>query len=125
MAESVAESQCEVDSCIRGYHEYRAIWTAAIGESLCCIREPTNTIDRYAVAVIRSGLVVGHLPKKISRVCSLFLMRGGTIYCIVTNTRRYSADLPQGGLEIPCTLHFEGKKKEINSLKRHLRKCTL
>ena len=34
--------------------------------------EPTNTIDQYAVAVIRSGLVVGHLPKKISRVCSLF-----------------------------------------------------
>ena len=78
--------------------------------------EPTNTI---AVAVIRSGLVVGHLPKKISRVCSLFLRRGGTIYCIVTNTRRYSADLPQGGLEIPCTLHFEG----INSLRRHLKKC--
>ena len=71
--------------------------------------EPTNTIDQYTVAVIRSGLVVGHLPKKISRVCSLFLRRGGTIYCIVTNTRRYSADLPQGGLEIPCTLHFEGK----------------
>ena len=56
------------------------------------LAEPTNT---YAVAVIRSGLVVGHLPKKISRVCSLFLRRGGTIYCIVTNTRRYSTDLPQ------------------------------
>ena len=81
--------------------------------------EPTNTIDQYAVAVIRSGLVVGHLPKTISRVCSLFLRRGGTIYCIVTNTRRYSADLPQGGLEIPCTLHFEG----INSLRRRLKKC--
>ena len=80
--------------------------------------EPTNIIDQYAVAVIRSGLVVGHLPKKISRVCSVFLRRGGTIYCIVTNTRRYSADLPQGGLEIPvATLHFEG----INSLRRHLK----
>ena len=45
------------------------IWTAAIGESL---GEPTNTIDQYTVAVIRSGLVVGHLPKKIVRVCSLF-----------------------------------------------------
>ena len=45
--------------------------------------EPTNTIDQYAVAVIRSGLVVGHLPKKISRVCSLFLRRGGTIINIV------------------------------------------
>ena len=47
------------------------------------LAEPTNTIDQYAVAVIRSGLVVGHLPKKISRVCSLFLRRGGTIINIV------------------------------------------
>ena len=34
----------------------------------------------------------------------------------VKGNRRYSADLPQGGLEIPCALHFvadnhdEGKK---------------
>lgn len=118
----MAVSQYQVDSCVRGYHQYQAIWTSAVGETLPCVREPTNTIDRYAVAVVRSGVVVGHLPKKISRVCSIFLRREGTIHCTVINTRRYSADLPQGGLEIPCTLHFEGKKKEVNSLERHLRK---
>ena len=28
--------------------------------------------------------------------------------CCITGSRRYSADLVQGGLEIPCTLTFEG-----------------
>ena len=69
--------------CIRGYHVYQAIWTAAIGEVLPCVRELTNTEDRYAVAVQRNGITVGHLPKKVSRICSLFL-RGGYIQLVVT-----------------------------------------
>lgn len=43
---------------------YQAIWTAAIGEVLFCVREPTNPEDKYAVAVQRSGITVRHLPKK-------------------------------------------------------------
>ena len=104
--------------CIRGYHVYQAIWTAAIGEVLPCVRELTNTEDRYAVAVQRSGITVGHLPKKVSRICSLFLRRGGYIHCTVSGNRRYSEDLPQGGLEIPCCVTFKAKPKEINKLKQ-------
>ncbi len=68
----------------------------------------------YAVTVIRAGVIIciGYLPRRISRVCSIFLRRGGSIHCVVIGGRRYSADLPQGGLEIPCSLHFEGKLKE-------------
>lgn len=109
--------ELEISSCIRGYHVYQHIWTAVTGQGLDCAREPTNSNDRYAVAVINHGTVVGHLPKKISRICSLFLMRGGSILCTVVGSRNYSADLPQGGLEIPCTLLFKGKPKEINKLK--------
>ena len=66
--------------CIRGYHEYQAVWTAAIGETLFCVREPTNPSDRYAVGVVRSGTIVDHLPRKISRVC-FFEKRGdNTLY---------------------------------------------
>ena len=86
-----------------------------------CEREPTNERDRYAVAVIKSGVVIGHLPRKISRACSIFLRRGGSLHCTVIGGRRYSYDLPQGGLEIPCTLTFEGKKREIEKLKRVLK----
>ena len=96
---------------------YSSIWDISIGEQLECAREPLNDSDRYAVAVIKDSVTIGHLPRKISRVCSLFLQRGGSITCTVTATRRYSADLPQGGLEIPCLLLFEAQPKEIQKLK--------
>ena len=38
----------------------------------------------------------------------LLLCHGGRITCSVTGQRRRSEDLPQGGLEIPCSLVFEG-----------------
>ena len=53
--------------------KYKAIWDAALGEQLRCQREPTNPHDAYSVAVLKSGVVVGHVPRRISSVCSLFL----------------------------------------------------
>ena len=58
----------------------------------------------FAVAVVRLAVVVGHIPKKISSVCSMFLQWGGTIKCQVMASKHYLEDLPQGGLEILCTL---------------------
>ena len=106
---------------MRGYHVYPDIWVAVVGEELACEKEPTNVSDRYAVAVIKGGVIIGHLPRKISKICSLFLRRGGSISCIVSGGRRYSADLPQGGLEIPCNLLFKGKAKAMDKLKRFLK----
>ena len=63
--------------------------------------EAENRRDPFAVAVERSGVTVGHVPRSI---CSMFLRRGGRIDCEITGARRYSEDLPQGGLEIPCKL---------------------
>ena len=86
--------------CIRGFHVYKNVWDAVIGEELQCEREGQNTNDRYAVAVKRNNVIVGQLPRKFSRLCALFLKRGGLLSCTVTGSRRYSADLQQGGLEI-------------------------
>ena len=72
MAAAVYQRAC----CVHGYNVYGGIWEAAIGEVLVCEREPRNTADRYAMAVKRSGSMIGHLPKKMSHVCSLFLRRG-------------------------------------------------
>ena len=83
---------------------------------MLCHREEDNAHDPYAVAVIKSATVVGHLPRKISTLCSLFIRRGGTICCQITGRRRYSADLPQGGLEVPCKLKFAGSVKELDKL---------
>ena len=80
---------------MRGYYVYNDIWEAVVGETLLCVREPRNAHDRYAVVVEKDSTVIGHLPKKASRVCALLLKQGGSIHCTVTGKRRYSADLPQ------------------------------
>ncbi len=74
--------------------------------------------DRYAVSVLKGGTIVGHLPKQFSVGCSVFIRRGGIIKCEVKGPRRFSADLPQGGLEIPCTLLIEDEKREVKKLLR-------
>ena len=101
-----------VGSVVRGYHEYKDIWDAAIdGLELPCEREPGNPRDTSAVAVVKrspgASIIVGHVPRLISMVCSIFIRRGGFIVCVVTGPRQYSADLPQGGLEVPCYYSFK------------------
>ena len=45
----------EMACCVRGYHIYKDIWAAAIGEVLVYSREPTNVGDRCAIAILKSG----------------------------------------------------------------------
>ena len=105
----------EYESVIRGYH-------ISHGETFDCVRETGNTFDLFAVAVIRDGEIIGHVPKLISAAASLFLRHSGAIKCKVTGTRQYSRDLPQGGLEIPCQLTFEGSdEKYIRKVKKLLK----
>ena len=53
---------------LRGYHEYRSIWTPTIGEELVAKSEGHKVHDRYAIAVLKLlpgtifPSVVGHLP---------------------------------------------------------------
>ena len=50
---------------------------------------------------VRSGVFVGHVPRKISSVCSMFLRRGGTISCRVTGSRRIGVG-SKFEVERPC-----------------------
>ena len=105
------------ESMVRGYHIYQDVWTPVMGEHLQCVREEDNAEDRYAVAVTKDGVTVGHLPRRISTLASLFIRRGGIIRCSVTGNRRYSRDLAQGGMEIPCQLTFIGMGKELKKVR--------
>lgn len=107
-----------VEPCNRGYHVYKDIWEASIGEHLLCHRENSNCADPFAVGVVKNQVTVGHILRKISSVYSLFLRRNGRISVCTTKKGRFSDDLPQGGLEIPCILSFEGASKEIQKVKK-------
>ena len=61
---------------------------------------------------------MGHLPRAISSVCYLFLGKpGSSISCKVTGPRKYSHDLPQGGMEIHYIIEFKGDEINVNKLK--------
>jgi hypothetical protein len=82
-----------------------------------CQPEFGNIADPYAVSIVTKSMVVGHVPRRISAVCHLFIRHGGQIVCQVTGARQYSIDLPQGGLEVPSSLMFIGIDKEVQKLK--------
>ena len=118
-----------VNSVIHGYHEYRTVWDSPVdGEVLRCECKVGNSHDTYAVAIKKLidsiYVVVGHVPHKISSICSIFILRGGIIHATVNGHRRYSADLPKGGMEVSCILTFtalcssegEKTKKLLQSL---------
>ena len=96
----MAMYEYQLQWCVRGYHIYKEEREAAVGEELKCEREKNNAKDPYVVVVVSENVTVGHLPRKISQISALFLKRQGKISCKVLGRRRYSVDLPQGGLEI-------------------------
>ena len=114
-------------SVVRGYHEYET--NPFNGEVLLCAREIGNSCDSQAVAVKKEIdhmlQVVGHVPRRTSSICSIFIRRGGIISCTITGYRRYSSDLPQGGLEVPCKLTFTTRILEESSKTKKLLESTL
>ena len=64
-------------SCIRGYHVYSTVLLEArIGDVLQCNREVKLIIygiNYYAASIVNGTDIVGHLPKMISTLCSLFI----------------------------------------------------
>ena len=74
-------------------HVYGECSTAFLREELTCQWDIGNVLNRHAVAVE----TVGHMPKKISRIYSLFLQHSSLIIAVVTGRQRYSSNLVQGG----------------------------
>ena len=81
------QHELAVDNCIRGHHVFKNIWTPTLGKQLPCRREIGINKDRYAVAILRDRTMGGHVPRKISAACTLFLQREGSIHCVVTRKR--------------------------------------
>lgn len=109
-----------VSSVIRGYHVYRARWEPYLGEEFVVLHEMHNDNDVHAMAVYRidevPGLVVGHLPREISRITHHFVRHEGKIKGTVTGMRKHCYEA--GGMEIPCQLQFTGSSRNISRLKR-------
>ena len=106
----------EINSYIRGYHAYMDIWEPTIGETLLAKMEPSNIKDRKAVAVIKDGETVGHVPLNLASKLFQFLRRDiNKAFVEVTG-----AKVNRGagyGLEIPCIYRLYGPSIYINRMK--------
>jgi len=96
---------------------YVDIWAAEIGLGMPCFVEPHNREDRYVVAVMDSTSIVGHIPRKISYICYIFLLYFGSIICCVTGPKQY---LEQGGLDVPYEYRFYSKDKCVKVTRKLL-----
>ena len=89
-----------------------------IDEVLICKSEQHNIHDPFAVAVYKGYTIVGYVPQRISAMCYTFLGKSGcSITCKVTDHRRYSHDLPQGGMEVSCHLIFHGEEVDVERIR--------
>ena len=52
-----------MDSYIKGYHEYKEIWTPTMEQALKAVPEPKIVVDKYAVCVMLGDEIVGPMRK--------------------------------------------------------------
>ena len=91
-----------------------------MGETLKCRQEPTNEVNKNAVAIIRSDswkkeTIVGHVPQNISKTCSMFLKVLNTSIEVQVVGKRLNRGGGYGH-EIPVTYRFYGQEKLVNWL---------
>ena len=83
----------------------KRVWTPHAGEMLLLRAEHGNTVDRFAVAVVKGSNIVGHVVMDYSRVL-WYLFRSVTA---VSSVR--SADL-----DVCLSVEVSGKGSEVPSL---------
>ncbi|KAL9954833.1 hypothetical protein ACROYT_G042414, partial [Oculina patagonica] len=105
---------------LRGFHVYKELWNPKLNEKLATIHEENNPHDRYAVAAIRKTVsrlrpvVVGHLPREISRFTRFIILHGATVKVKVSDTKYRRSPLIQGGLEIPVEVEVQMENSSEN-----------
>ena len=95
----------EFNAAARGFHVYRDVCRLIEGEIRRCLFEENNIFDIFAIKVVDdTGIVIGHLPREISRPTKFLIDRGAVVTAKVSSTNIRRSPLFQGGLEIPCTV---------------------
>ena len=106
----------KLSSYITVYHQYHKLWTPQIDEELACEHEAGNIYDEFAIAVIKDGMVVGHVPKTISEQFYNLLQNGGLIEVKVIGE---PANTKKRGLRIPCMYIVNGQNDLIQNVKNN------
>ena len=129
---AMSRETLQVNSFIRGYHEYMDVWVPNNGDECNLKREPRNVKDQNAVAVIRTVQnggsngtslsqashhvhhpnemtddfqVIGHVPKLMALLPTKFLKRGTNTGKAIIRGKRVNRGGGYG-LEVLCEYQF-------------------
>ena len=80
---------------------YKVVWSPNVRDSFQVEIDETNRHDRFAVAVMVNGDIVGHVPREFAKVVYYFIRNNGIVTGEVCGRRKRSS-VPMKGLEIPC-----------------------
>ena len=47
-----------------GHHVYKAMWSPYVGEELLVECKINNIQDDFAVAIMKNGMIIGHVPQE-------------------------------------------------------------
>ena len=121
---NVIEQTLSLSSYVRGYHDYKDLWTPHVGQTLATMAETTNPLDRFAVAVLLGDDMVGHLPKgklgQYAKTISFFLQADAKNSCAVVTTGQAVNLGDKKGMQVPCILCFSGTRPFLERLRREL-----
>ena len=117
----------EIDAFVIGYHVYKKNSTRSIGDELQGFMEPTNKLDKYALAVTgKDGDVIGHLPLgksgKFAKTVFYFLESDKNHHCKITVTGKTINAGDGLGMKVLCKLFFLAKEKFVIILQEKLSK---
>ena len=116
-----------INAFIIGYHVYKKNWTPSIEDELQGFMEPTNKLDKYAVALKgKDGDVIDHFPLgksgKFAKTVFYFLKSDKNHHCKITVTGEATNDSDKLRMKVPCQLFFLAKEKFIIIFKGKLSK---
>ena len=115
----LVEREFTVECCVRGHHVYQKKWEAEIGSKLTAqyeTRPGALVQDKYAIALKQKDVIVGHIPKFLSKITYFYLKHGGYLLVEIIGKRQYSRDLPQGGMELLALYVFKTTNLEMHLL---------
>ena len=121
MASGGPFASTEIESFIRGFHDYRHVWQPEIGESLIFKNEPSNAKDRLAVSVQKEGQVVGHVPRNLAPLLFYFLNREANKGFVKVKARAVNRGAGMG-MEVPCVYTLCGSVAFIKRLEDTIKK---
>ena len=92
-------------------------WEAEIGNKFTAkyeTRPGALVQDKYAIALKQKDVIIGHIPKFLSKITYFYLKHGGDLLVEIIGKRQYSRDLPQGGMELAALYVFKTTNLEMH-----------